>query len=254
MGWSSDAVVLRNTLNARGAAHETHEALTRLASGAKEAEELRAQLATTINQRDLAEHDRARFYNEFQQEREARKEAENGRLEEVGNRISWQERSESHRKRAEALKAEADLRREEAYARVMAVRCLERAERALKRAGFEDRGGEEWVPPVIPAETKIVTFPGEFVSWRELGERARAMPPTGKIVLTAYQASALENDACAMAMMGQRGTSAPVLSARDEFAKAAMQGTIASGADATHGAIARTAYELADAMLKARGG
>lgn len=176
----------------------------------------------------------------------------------------------------------------------------ERAERALKRAGFEDRGGEEWVPPVIPAETKIATFPGEFVSWHELTDRARHMFAYSKVVLTAQQVRALENDvaaftngasrprmvgltellkdmpcapACVHGVYGPRCSMCPdgmtqfpvgvssvargesVLSARDEFAKAAMQAAyVPTSSDATREEVARRAYAMADAMLKARGG
>lgn len=65
---------------------------------------------------------------------------------------------------------------------------------------------------------------------------------------------ALGNDVLAMAYGRPRSDPGPALSARDEFAKAAMQSTMTvTSSDATRAEVAQRAYAMADAMMKARG-
>jgi hypothetical protein len=102
-----------------------------------------------------------------------------------------------------------------------------RAERALRQAGFEDRGGAEWVPPTTVTGGPLNMSPEE---WESLA-RKFADEPQQPVRLMELNA----------------------LSVRDEFAKAAMQGLLANHERRlTTEAISREAYAVADKMMAER--
>jgi hypothetical protein len=102
-----------------------------------------------------------------------------------------------------------------------------RAERALRQAGFEDRGGAEWVPPTTVTGGPLNMSPEE---WESLA-RKFADEPRQPVRL-------MERD---------------TLSIRDEFAKAAMQGILANHERRlAPEASAREAYAMADKMMAER--
>jgi len=154
---------------------------------------------------------------------------------------------------------EAENKRIQARCEALEVALSERT-KSMQEAQEESarfrRGRDDWKErAILPAETVMVTFPGEFVSMEEIDRRARGMGDGGRIVLMAQQAQALGTDVLTLSRYYGRPQGAPttVLSARDEFAKAAMQATVTpTSSDATRAEIAQRAYTMADAMIAAR--